>query len=155
MSQNIFQELQFLLYAILFGAFLTSVYDIFRILRRVFQHSNILISLEDLIFWIYCAVSVFYLLNYQSDGKLRWFSAAGAALGMGFYHLTFSRIFVPFFSFLFGKLAKGIGCILHILWIPAKSAGKQSKRLGQRGARFAKKKLTVSRKMLKIMLHKQ
>ena len=151
MSQNIFQELQFLLYAILFGAFLTSVYDIFRILRRVFQHSNILISLEDLIFWIFCAVSVFYLLNSQSDGKLRWFSAAGAALGMGFYHLTFSRIFVPFFSFLFGKLAKGIGCILQILWIPAKSAGNQSKRLGQRGARFAKKKLTVSRKMLKIM----
>ena len=109
MSQNIFQELQFLLYAILFGAFLTSVYDIFRILRRVFLHSNILISLEDLIFWIFCAVSVFYLLNSQSDGKLRWFSVAGAALGMGFYHLTFGRIFVPFFSFLFGKLTKEYG----------------------------------------------
>ena len=155
MSQNIFEELQFLLYAILLGAFLTSVYDIFRILRRVFPHDNLLVSLEDFLFWIFCAVSVFYLLNSQSDGKLRWFSVMGAALGMGIYHLTFGRIFVPFFSCLFGRLKKGIGCILRILCIPAKAAGKQGRRLGQRGVRFAKKKLTVSRKMLKIMIHKQ
>ena len=155
MSQNIFQELQFLLYAILFGAFLTSVYDIFRILRRVFPHSNMLVSLEDLVFWFFCAVSVFYLLNSQSDGKLRWFSVVGAALGMSVYHVTLGRLLVPFFSFLFGKCRQAICFILHYLLLPVKLTGKQSKRLGQRGVRFVKKKLTVSRKMLKIMLHKQ
>lgn len=155
MSQNIFQELQFLLYAILFGAFLTSVYDIFRILRRVFIHSNMLVSLEDLLFWIFCAVSVFYLLNSQSDGKLRWFSVMGAALGMSVYHVTLGRILVLFFSFLFGKIRQVICFILHYFLLPVKSAGRQSRRLGQRGLRLTKKKLTVGRKVLKMMLHRQ
>lgn len=155
MSQNIFQELQFLLYAILFGAFLTSVYDIFRILRRVFPHGNILVSIEDLLFWIFCAVSVFYLLNAQSDGRLRWFSVVGAALGMSVYRVTFGRLLVSLFVFIFSKCRKAVCFVLHYVLIPLRFVGRKGHRLGQRGVRFTKKKLTVCRKMLKMILCKQ
>ena len=155
MSQNIVKELQILLYAVLFGGILTAAYDIFRILRRVFPHRDLLVSLEDLVFWVFCAVSVFYLLNAQSDGKLRWFFVLGAALGMSIYHVTFGRLFVPFFSFLFGKCWQAMRFVLHYLLLPVKITGTQSRRQGQRAFRFLKKQLTVSRKMLKMMLHKQ
>lgn len=55
MNENVF-----LLHAFLLGIEITFLYDILRILRRVFTHGNGMVSLEDIAFWIYCAGKVFY-----------------------------------------------------------------------------------------------
>ena len=52
-------ENEFLLYSLLTGIFITFVYDLLRIFRRVIPHKLIFVSLEDLAFWIYCAAEVF------------------------------------------------------------------------------------------------
>ncbi len=144
MSQNILVELRFLLYAIGFGAIVTAVYDIFRILRRVFPHKNLFVSLEDLIFWIAMAISVFYLLNAESDGRLRWFFVAGAALGMTVYRLTISRLIVP----------AGVTVVRFVLK-PLLFCGKKLCNTGHRGLARSKKKLTVWWKVLRMILCKQ
>ena len=47
MNENVF-----LLHAVLLGVEITFLYDILRILRRAFAHSGIMVSLEDIAFWI-------------------------------------------------------------------------------------------------------
>ena len=50
MSQNIINEVTFLLHSFLLGIAITFAYDGFLVLRRLVSHSLFLISLEDMIF---------------------------------------------------------------------------------------------------------
>lgn len=74
MSQNIIAEVVFLFHSFLLGIIITFVYDGFLILRRLIPHNLLLISLEDMIFWIACAIGVFYMLYEENNGILRWFA---------------------------------------------------------------------------------
>ena len=62
MSQNIINEVTFFLHSFMMGIVITFMYDGFLILRRLIKHSDILVSLEDMVFWIACAIGVFYKL---------------------------------------------------------------------------------------------
>ena len=85
MSQNIINEVTFFLHSFMMGIVITFMYDGFLILRRLIKHSDILVSLEDMVFWIACAIGVFYMLYEENNGILRWFAVFGAALGMIVY----------------------------------------------------------------------
>ena len=93
MNENVF-----LLHAFLLGVEITFLYDILRILRRVFAHGIGMVSLEDIAFWIYCAGKVFLLMFRESNGNLRWFAVLGAVLGMYLYHRTLSPLLVKYVS---------------------------------------------------------
>ena len=82
MSPDIVNEVTFLLHSFLLGIAITFAYDGFLILRRLVRHSLFLISLEDMIFWIACAIGVFYMLYEENNGVLRWFAVFGAAIGV-------------------------------------------------------------------------
>ena len=101
MDENVF-----LLHSFLLGVGITFLYDILRILRRVFAHSTSMVSLEDLAFWIYCAGKVFLLMFHESNGNLRWFAVLGALAGMYLYHRTISPFFVKY-------VALGLNTLLH------------------------------------------
>ena len=90
MSQSIVDEIMFLLDSFFFCLVITCVYDSFLILRRLIRHNMLLISLEDLVFWIACAVSVYYVLYEENNGILRWFAVVGACVGMIAYKKTLS-----------------------------------------------------------------
>ena len=74
-----------MLHAFLMGVFITFVYDILRIFRRVIPHAGFFVSLEDIVFWIYCGTEVFLLMYHEGDGSLRWFAIVGALAGMLLY----------------------------------------------------------------------
>lgn len=150
----------FLLYALLMGIFITFVYDILRIFRRVIPHGNLLISLEDMGFWIYCAARVFLLMYHESNGTLRWFAVLGALVGMFLYKKTVSPSFVKYTSMLLRKVLGALGKIGSFLLKPmasmlqrAKSAANKAKVRSVRRREyvkwFLKKKLTFLGKMLK------
>lgn len=103
MNENVF-----LLHAVLMGVEITFLYDILRILRRVFVHSGIMVSLEDIAFWIYCAGEVFLLMFRESNGNLRWFAVLGALTGMYLYHRTFSPLLVKYVSGLLNSILSPI-----------------------------------------------
>ena len=98
MSQNIINEVVFLLHSFLLGIAITFVYDGFLILRRLIRHSLFLISVEDMIFWIACAIGVFYMLYEENNGILRWFAVFGATLGMIAYKKSISPLIVNILS---------------------------------------------------------
>ncbi|MBE5884679.1 MAG: spore cortex biosynthesis protein YabQ [Lachnospiraceae bacterium] len=153
-SENVF-----LFYALLMGIFITFVYDILRIFRRVVPHGNFLVSLEDIAFWIYCATEVFLLMYHESNGTLRWFAILGAMVGMLLYKKLVSAFLVKYVSFLLQKLLILLSKVMRILLKPfrfvgGKASGVAGKavRKGRRGGRFIKKKLTFFLKVLKMNL---
>lgn len=136
MSEEIWKEVVFLGQFLALGAAITFLYDILRIFRRVIRHGSLLLSLEDLLFWTGCAVSVFYLLYQENNGTLRWFAVMGAMLGMLIYKAAIGRFFVYY-------TAKGLRKMKK-LFAPLRRIG-----------RFLKKKLTASCKVFKMILCKR
>lgn len=149
----------FLFYALLMGIFITFVYDILRIFRRVIPHGSFLVSLEDIVFWIYCATEVFLLMYHESNGTLRWFAVLGAMFGMFAYKKLISPLFVKYVSYVLQRLlellGRGVGFVLKPVRVAgtkaAGVAGKAAHRAG-RGKRLLKKKLTFFLKVLKMNL---
>ena len=152
-------ENSFLLYALLMGIFITFIYDIIRIFRRVVPHGSFLVALEDIAFWIYCAAEVFLLMYHESNGTLRWFAVLGAMMGMFSYKKLISTPFVKYISLLLQKLLmlirKGFAVLLKpVRLVGGKAAGAAGKAVkkGKRGGSILKKKLTFFLKVLKMNL---
>ncbi len=160
------QESLFMLYALLMGVFITFVYDLLRILRRVIPHNIFWISLEDLVFWGFCAVEVFLLMYHVSNGTLRWFAVLGALLGMFLYSKTLSRFLVKYVSLLLGKILGVIGKVLKYLCKPVTSAAGAARRTAGKAAgkvvcgnkrfvTFLKNRLTAVKKVLTMVVCKK
>lgn len=161
MSQDIIKEVMFLLHSFLMGVMITFVYDGFLILRRLIKHTVLLVSLEDMVFWIACAIGVFYMLYEENNGILRWFAVVGAALGMITYKKTFSPFIIKtaskVLSWIFQLLSKLVRFVLRpaaFLRKKAENGCKAAKRKGGKIGKYMKKKLTEYKKILKIILCK-
>lgn len=151
----------FLLYALILGIFITFVYDLLRIFRRVAPHNRFWVSVEDLGFWGFCAAEVFLLMYRESNGTLRWFAVLGALGGMFLYKKTVSNLLVKYVSLALNKLLSLLFKLFRFLTRPFRAAGravgKTAGRVGRRRKALAaklKNKLTGFLKMLKMIVCK-
>lgn len=152
----------FLLYAVIMGVWVTFIYDILRIFRRVAPHSQFWVSLEDFGFWVFCAVEVFVMMHRESNGTLRWFAVLGALAGMIVYRKTLSVLLVKYVTLVLQKVIKILGKVLGILLKPFAAAGRAAgkaagavERKRKSGVSFLKKKLTMFLKMLKMVISRK
>ena len=153
-------ENEFLLHALLMGIFITFVYDILRILRRVIPHRAFVVSIEDRGCWLYCAEKVCLMMYHESDGNLRWFAVMGALAGMVLYKKLISPWFVKYVSMGLEKVLGILIKVVSFLFKPFRIAGARTRavagaagnrcgRLLHGGMRRMKKKLTFFLKVLK------
>jgi len=153
------EENVFLLHAFASGIFITFLYDILRIWRRVQPHKGLLVSLEDLVFWIFCAFYIFQLMHQESNGSLRWFAVMGALAGMLLYKKTVSGLLVRYVSQALCRvrdlLRRVIGFCLRPVGRAGHAAGSAWGRLWKKARTFCKNKLKNYGKLLKIRLKKQ
>ena len=103
-SEGIHQELIFLLISVALGEGLIILYDIFRIFRQVIPHGVIWTAIEDVCYWVVCALLVFGMVFRTNDGLVRGFSIGGILLGMLFYNHFVSPFFVKYLSLFFRKI---------------------------------------------------
>ena len=108
----------FLLHALFTGVFIAFVYDGWIIFRRVIPHKGFVESLEDLVFWIFCAVYVFLWLYRESNGTLRWFAVMGALSGMILYKRTISSLWVKGAVWFLNHVIRLIRRCFSFLWKP-------------------------------------
>lgn len=153
------QENLFLFYSVIMGIYITFLYDLLRIGRRVISHSGFFVSAEDLIFWIYCTMKVFYLMHTESDGTLRWFAILGALLGMFLYKKTISPFLVKWVSFVLRKVLYFVAkpfrfAERHLLRVVKKITVPAGRKM-RAGRVQLKNKLTSRWKLLKISIKKQ
>ena len=162
MSQDIVQEVAFFLHSVLMGLVITFAYDWILICRRLLKHGRILMSVEDLIYWFVCGISVFYMLYRENSGVLRWFAVMGAALGMFFYKIIFKNRFVNIMSTYIHKIMWFMFRVIQIVLKPIKCLFSGVRRFVRfllrkfkKVKEFVKKRLTVFIKTLRMVLCKQ
>ena len=153
------EENVFLLYAFASGILITFVYDILRIWRRVLPHRGLLVSLEDLAFWIFCALYIFQLMHRESNGSLRWFAVMGALAGMFLYKKTEGRFLVRYLSMALchvrDLLCRIMGFCLRPVGKAGHAAGGALGRLLKKSRSYCKNRLKYYGKLLKIKIRKQ
>lgn len=158
-------ENEFLLLSFLTGIYVTFVYDLLRIFRRVIPQGEFLVSLEDIVFWVYCAMKVFLLMYHESNGTIRWFAVLGALCGMFLYRKTVSPLFVKYISYILCKMKEFLYRILCFFMHPVKKIMHKIREKTERAIRrhavkalrkkeicrhFLKKQLTTRKKMHNI-----
>lgn len=161
MSQDIVNEITFFMHSFLLGIAITFAYDGFLILRKLIKHSLFMISLEDLIFWIACAIGVFYMLYEENNGTLRWFAVFGATIGMLLYKKSVSPLLINVVTTIIKRIFGELFHVLRFLLKPFRFLGrkmsgvfKASSRKGKKVKRAIKNKLTDRLKLLKITMCK-
>ncbi|MGN1167386.1 MAG: spore cortex biosynthesis protein YabQ [Lachnospiraceae bacterium] len=96
---DIREELMIFLAAVVTGMILRLSYRCISCFRQMMRHSYLVMGIEDLIFWVGCALYVFVQIYYTSDGSIRWYFVLGVVFGAYFCSLTLR---------FFGKMAKKI-----------------------------------------------
>ena len=152
MSGQIAGEGWFMLHSFLLGAGITLFYDLFRILRRVIPHRTLLLSLEDLIFWVLATAGIFYLLYYENNGMFRWFAVIGAGLGMLLYKKTFSGLLVDFFSFAINAVLSFLAGLAWKLLSPLRFLLHKGRLLAGRAVRRCARRLRAGRRRINSRL---
>ena len=126
MSPDILEELRTAFRAFLSGAWITIVYDLIRIFRRIISHGNFWIGVEDLIFWIWTSLWIFSVLYRENDGSLRMYTMIAMALGMIVYHWLVGEPVVKFLGKLLKKIKTSI--IMKLKWRSMHGNKDQSKK---------------------------
>lgn len=94
------------LWTIMIGAILGFVFDFFRILRRKGNTKDIMVYLQDVMFWLIVTIVIIVSTFLINDGELRGYMLFGYILGAVFYILLFSNFIRKTFSFLFDSIEK-------------------------------------------------
>ena len=79
---------------ILNGFLIGILFDIFRIFRKCFKTPDFITYVQDIIFGILSGLSLLYSIFKFNNGELRLFIFLGILLGVTFYMLIFSRLFI-------------------------------------------------------------
>lgn len=108
-------EGQLMIEAFEIGIWFAAVYDCIRIFRRVWPHNRFFVNVEDILFWIYCAGSVFDFLYWKNNDAYRWFSVLGAGMGMFLYYKIGSERFICCGCLLLNWLSKPIKTLTSFL----------------------------------------
>ena len=140
-SETIAGEGSLLLASLCFGAALMMLYDIVRIFRNIVKHGTILMAVEDILYWLLCAVGIFAMLYQENDGLLRWFVLGGVAVGM----LLENSLVSPFVIRIFVRV---IRAWLKIIQKMLRFFGRPLKKL----CLFFRKELKKIRNAIKIGL---
>lgn len=149
-SETIAGEGSLLLISFGFGILLMLLYDILRIFRRMTRHKTFLLAVEDVIYWMICAVGIFAMLYRENDGLLRWFVLAGVAVGMLLENRYISPIVVKVFVKILRFILRIFGKIFGVLGKPGKAIAYR----GKKAALFFRKELKKIKKAIKIGLCK-
>ena len=154
MSVAVVNESVFWLCCFLTGIAITVVYDLLRILRCVIKHSEPMIAVEDIAFWIFVSVVLFLLLYHMNNGSLRWFAVFGLFVGMLFYKKILGDSFVIFMSTIIKRILHLVVRLLSPPLKVVKCAFLKGFKALRASGRKIKNKLTGNIKKVKIVLCK-
>lgn len=82
------------IYSICLGGVLGLIYDFFKFDRIVFKRKNLLIFLQDILFWLISAFMFFSFAVVFSNGQIRAYLLFGSFFGFLIYRLTLSKLFM-------------------------------------------------------------
>ncbi len=100
---------------ILIGFIIGLIYDFFRILRKVFTHSNTLVYFEDILFWLFSTFIAFFILLHKNNLEFRFYLLIGIVLGLIFYFAIISTFVLKISLTIIEQLLKPIAFLYKFL----------------------------------------
>lgn len=106
MEVTIGMEYRCLLWSFVLGVFLYAIYEVFRIIRRIFSNTFPADFVCDILFMTAAGFSVFTFALGFSSGIVRWYTIFACAFSFAVLRLTLGRITGKLYDFLFSAAAK-------------------------------------------------
>ena len=98
MSEFIREEVSIFIEAAWQGMLIAVCYDVLRVLRRVIKHKDMIVNLEDYIFWVIVGIAVFSMIFQNNDGVVRGYIFLALLTGAYTYHKSVSSFLVRYIS---------------------------------------------------------
>lgn len=98
------EQVYIFLSTLLIGAIMGVIFDFFRALRRKGNTKNIIVYLQDIVFWLIVAIIIITSSFILNNGELRGYMLIGYLLGALLYMLTLSSYIKSMFSLTFNLL---------------------------------------------------
>ena len=86
--QGVSEQLSVFLYSFGLGFLLGVLYDLFRMLRKIFPFGRVLIFIQDFLYVIICAFVTFCFALVLNDGRIMFYIFFGEALGWIIYYFS-------------------------------------------------------------------
>ena len=107
------EQVYIFLCSVLIGAIMGIVFDFFRALRRNGNTKNIIVYLQDIIFWFIVAIIIITSSFILNNGDLRGYMLIGYVLGALLYMLILSSYIKGVFIIIMDIFDKGLKFLLN------------------------------------------
>lgn len=104
MEEFIIKEAGLFLDSLFTGLVIMVLYDILRLLRRIVRHNDIIVGIEDFLFWSLAGMGIFALIYSENDGRIRWFIIVGICIGTWVYAKSFGTFLVKYTAKLINRI---------------------------------------------------
>ena len=91
MSNSIYLEAELVMTGFFLGISFMISYDLLRLFRLLIPHRSVFVGIEDLTYWIYCAIMTFRMMYLENNGTLRGIVIISVFIGMILYDRIVSR----------------------------------------------------------------
>lgn len=92
--------------SVIIGAIMGIIFDFFRALRRKGNTKNILVYIQDVLFWLIIAIMIIVSSFIINNGELRGYMLLGYILGAIIYIIIFSKYIKCLFGIIFDFIEK-------------------------------------------------
>lgn len=124
------QQAELFIWFIVLGGLNGFGYDFLRAFRKELRHSQLIITIEDILYGIIIMAACYTLFFWKNQGALRAYGFLGAAGGAAIYFLTLSPIMLRFWRLLW-----------KLILLPVRAVKKLWKRI--RKVKWRKKEKSI------------
>lgn len=87
------------------------LFDLFRISRKTFKTPNLLIYIEDIIFWILTGLIILFTIFTSTNGEIRFYMIATMIFSCIIYFICISKFFIRINTKIISFIESIIKCI--------------------------------------------
>lgn len=114
MILSISNQAYIFLITVVIGFIIGLIYDFFRLTRKIFNHQNFAVYIEDVIFWLISTFITFYILLHKNNLEFRLYLLLGIAIGLIFYFSILSYYILYIFVKAIDFFAKPVRFLMKI-----------------------------------------
>lgn len=147
------RETQLFLYSLLVGAGLSLLYDLLRVLRLQMRHRPLAVTLEDVAYFLVCAMVTLGFVLKDNSGQVRGYILVGELIGWVVWHLSLGSVMVHAASAIASVLRRlcrivlfPLYCICKLVWKIVNSLRAMVKKILKK--MIQKKKYNLQRKRI-------
>ena len=112
------EQIQIFFIFIVIGIIISLIFDIFRILRKVYKFSNMLIYMQDILFWLLTGIIILQAIFKFNSGDIRIFLFLGIFVGVFIYISLFSIYVIKIGSFILKLINTLIRKLINVFKVP-------------------------------------